>query len=255
MYKLKIPTMRILLLILLFTLSTCGKLIKSPPYKKEIKIDSIDFVYIKKNQMDIDSIRLNLNQTKMFVYEWNKSKSIGLCKYLPEFWIVAKMTNGQTRTFRTNKNSIKENNDWTYSIGDSLFISSLWEYHKNPFLRPDQFNPISFLNAVSRKIKTGNDSFIIPITMFDNFPIDWIKKEHIDTLISILNSKDTCGCFLNPLSSYIPSDFANKGGYAAVFIRAYRDKKPVKFGLYSCPKIDERLNKELINWWNKEKYK
>lgn len=132
MCKLKIPHMRILILILFFTLSACGQLTKSLPYKKEIKTDSVAFVYIKKNQMDNDSIRLNLNQSKKFIYEWNESKSIGLCKYLPEFWIIAKMTNGQTRTFRTNKNNIKENNDWTYSIGDSLFISSLWDYHKNP---------------------------------------------------------------------------------------------------------------------------
>jgi hypothetical protein len=247
--------MRIAILILLITLSACGQLTKSFPTKKEIKIDSVDFIYIKKNQIDNDSLRFNLDQTKMFVNNWNDSKSIGLSKYFPQFWIVAKMTNGSIRTFRTNNNNIKENNDWTFSIGDSSFISSLWENNKNPFLKPDQFNPITFLNAVSRNSRSKTGSFIIPITMFDNFPIDWVKKEHIDTLISVLNSKDTCGCILNPLSSFIPNDYADKGGYAAIFIKAFRDKKPVSFGLHSCPKVDEQLNEELINWWSKEKIK
>jgi hypothetical protein len=247
--------MRITILILLITFSACGQLKMSLHDKKEIKIDSVDFIYLKKNQLDNDSIRINSDQVKIFVNHWNDSKTLGLSKYVPEFYIVAKMTYGSIRTFRTNKNKIKENNDWTFSIGDSMFISSLWEYHKNPFLKPDQFSPITFLKAVSRNSKSKTGSLIIPITMFDNFPIDWVKKEYIDTLISIINSKDTCGCFLNPLSSYIPNDYADKGGYAAIFIKAFRDKKNVSFGLHSCPKVDEQLNKELINWWSKERIK
>src|SRR5437763_772405 len=124
--------MRITILILLITFSACGRLKMSLSDKKEIKIDSVDFIYLKKNQLDNDSIRINLDETKKFVNHWNDSKILGLSKYVPEFWIVAKMTNGSSRTFRTNKNKIKENNDWTFSIGDSMFISSLWENHKNP---------------------------------------------------------------------------------------------------------------------------
>ena len=89
--------------------------------------------------------------------------------------------------------------------------------------------------------------------MVDEFPIDWVKKEQIDTLVSMLNSNDTCECFLNPLSSTIPNDVAEKGGYAAIFIKAFKEKKAVSFGLYSCPKVNKELNKELITWWNKTK--
>ncbi len=89
--------------------------------------------------------------------------------------------------------------------------------------------------------------------MIDKFPIDWVKREHIDTLITMLDSKNSCGCFLNPLSSYIPNGFAERGAYAAIFIKSYKDKQPVSFGLYACPKIDEKLNKELIDWWKKTK--
>ena len=91
------------------------------------------------------------------------------------------------------------------------------------------------------------------MTTIDKFPIDWVKKEHIETLLNMLDSKDSCGCFLNPLSSYIPNGFAEKGAYAAIFIKAYKDKQAVSFGLYACPKVDEKLNEKLINWWNETK--
>jgi hypothetical protein len=247
--------MRISTLILLVLLSACSHSTKSFHDKKDIVIDSIDFVYIKKNQIDNDSIRLNLDQTRIFVCEWNASKPTGLSKFRPEYWIIAKMTNGTIRTFRANRNNIKENDDFSFIIEDSLLFSTFYEYHKNPFLKPEQFNPLSFLKAVSYNNRPIARSLRIPITMFDDFPRDWVKKEHIDTLISFLDSKDTCCCFLNPLSSYIPSDYALKAGYAALFIEAYRNNESVKLGLHSCPKIDTQLNKELIDWWNKEKNK
>lgn len=244
-----------LIQILFLTLYACGQSTKSLSNKKEIKIDSVDFIYMKKNQNDQDSVRLNFEQTKMFVDKWNDSKSIGLCKYISEYWVRIILKDGSARTFWINSANIKENNDWTYSTGDSLFIASLWRGQEYSFPRPDQYDPFSFLDAVLRKVKIQTGSFSPGITMVDEFPVNWVKKEHIAKLISIINSKDTCGCFLNPLSSYIPSDYADKGGYAAVFIKAYRDKKPVVFGLYSCPRVNEQLNKELINWWNKEKNK
>ncbi len=252
--KLKKHTaMKKLLIILFLTLSACrqnnSRILSE---KHPIQIDSVETVYIKKSSIDDDSIKLNEGQIKAFIDKWNSSESVGLYKYLPDYWIIITEKNGTIRKFRTNKDKIKETNDWTFSINDTLFIASLWQSN-NPFSRPEQYDPISFIQSVSRIVKSDNKKFIPCMTMIDKFPADWVKREYINTLMTMLDSKDSCGCFLNPLSSYIPSGFAEKGAYAAIFIKSYKDKQPVSFGLYACPKIDEKLNKELIDWWSKTK--
>ncbi|ACF13481.1 hypothetical protein Ctha_1016 [Chloroherpeton thalassium ATCC 35110] len=241
--------MKILLPILFISLSACGQnksTILSD--KQPIRIDSVETVYIKKSSIDNDSIKLNYGQTKAFIDKWNNSESIGLYKYLPDYWIILIGKDGSFRKFRTNKDKINEKNDWAFSIGDTSFIESIWKSN-TLFSIPEQYDPISFIKAVSRAIKVNEGYFSVGITMVDKFPNDWVKREHIDTLISMIDSKDTCGCFLNPLSSYIPSGCAEKGGYAALFIKSFMDNKPVSFGLYACPKVDKKLNEELISWW------
>ncbi len=60
--------------------------------------------------------------------------------------------------------------------------------------------------------------------------------------------------YLNPLSSALPrGELAEKGGYAGIFLKAFKEKQKVDLGLYSCPKVDEKLNAELIKWWNERK--
>jgi len=245
--------MKILLPILLLTLSACGQnKLKTFSEKHPIQIDSVENIYIKKSSIDKDSIELNYGQKEAFIAKWNNSESVGLYKYLPEFWIILKEKDGSIRKFRTNNDKIKENSDWAFSIGDTAFINSIWKSN-NLFPRPEQYDPITFINSVSRIVNSESKPLISCMTMIDKFPTDWVKKEHIDTLITMLDSKDSCGCFLNPLSSYIPSGFAEKGAYAAIFIKAYKDKQVVSFGLYACPKIDDKLNEELKKWWKKTK--
>ena len=137
-------------------------------------------------------------------------------------------------------------------VVDSIESENDYKF-KYSFSTLDQYDPITFIDAVSRTIEVNNGLSSVGISMVDEFPIDWVKEEHIDTLISMLNSKDTCGCYLNPLSSYIPNDFADKGGYAGIFIKAYKERKPVSLGLYLCPKVDQKLNEELVSWWEKQK--
>ncbi len=221
--------------------------------KLKIELGLVDEVFIKKELYGTDSIRLNKKQIEFFVKEWNNAKSKGPCKMVPEFWIILKLKNSSTRKFRTNMNLIKEENDWTYSLSDSTLISSFWKTDYQ-FNRPENYDPISFINMTSLTIKTEKDTFLIGMTMIGEFPNNWVKKEHIASLIKLLGSKEKCGCFLNPLSSYIPTDdYAEKGGYAGVFVKAFKENKKVNLGLYSCPKVDEKLNIELINWWKGRK--
>ena len=240
-------------ILIIVILSSCTDSKKSVQVQKKIDIEKVDYIHIKKALYGTDSIRLNNEQIELFVTEWNNAKSEGLYKIGPEFWIILNLKNDSIRKFRANRNLIKEKSDWTYSISDSTLINSFW-IPTYSFLKPNQSNPISFIEGASETLKTEKDTVQIGLMMTDEFSDDWVKEEHIEYLISILQSKEVCGCFINPLSSYLPfDDFAEKGGFAGIFIKAYKENQKVSLGLYSCPKVDEKLNAELINWWKERK--
>lgn len=219
----------------------------------KIDIEFVNNIHIKKKLYGTDSILLNKQETELFIKEWNNAKSGGLRKMRAEFWVIIKLKNDSIRRFRTNKNHIKEKNDWTYSISDTSLIHSFWPSTYS-YDKPENYTPISFIESISKPLRTEKDTLRIGMTMTDEFPIDWIKEKHIEYLISILDSKETCDCFINPLSSYLPlDDSAEKGGYASLFIKAYKEKEKIELGLYSCPKVNEKLNGELKKWWNEKK--
>ena len=108
--------------------------------------------------------------------------------------------------------------------------------------------PLGFIETM--EIKNNQASNINVVTIVDSFPNDWLTKKDIDTLIKLVNSKEKCNCFLNPLSSYIPTnDSGEVGGYAIWLITAYKEKKKVSFGLNACPKVDKTVADRLIKWW------
>ncbi|OBX17465.1 hypothetical protein ES675_16335 [Bizionia algoritergicola] len=120
--------MKIFPFILTFViLSSCVDSKKSIQVQTKIDIELIENIYIKKRLNETDSIRLNNKQTELFVTEWNIATSEGLYKMGPEFWIIVKLKNDSIRKFRTNRNLIKEKNDWTYSVSDSTLVSSFWK--------------------------------------------------------------------------------------------------------------------------------
>ena len=120
------------------------------------------------------------------------------------------------------------------------------------WLTPGQFTPISFLNAVIKK--SSKTSFLNVITMVDEFPVDWVKPSDVDTLVTLIKSTKKCNCFLNPLSSFIPTnENADVGGYAIIFLNSFRQKTKVSLGLYSCPQTNKKSADEIIKWWTKYK--
>ncbi len=120
------------------------------------------------------------------------------------------------------------------------------------WLTPKEFNPISFINAVTKK--NEDDTLINVITMTGQFPDNWVKSSDIDTLMTLISSTKKCNCFLNPLSSYIPTnDNAEIGGYAIIFINSFRQKSNIDLGLYSCPKTDKKTVEEIKKWWRNYK--
>ena len=118
------------------------------------------------------------------------------------------------------------------------------------WLNPKNMTPLSFIETMRRKTNTGGLNII---TMLDDFPDNWIKREDVDSLINLVKSEEKCYCFLNPLSSFIPSDSATVGGYVIQLITAYQQEKRVTFGLYSCPKTNEFEADNIIKWWAEQK--
>ena len=109
----------------------------------------------------------------------------------------------------------------------------------------------TFLQNVSNKEHTK--AALNVILMTNDFLKNWVKSSDIDTLIKLVKSKDKCSCFVSPLSSTIPfKDSADLGGYAIAFITAYKENKKVNFGLYACPKTNEKIADELIKWWTQQ---
>src|SRR5690606_29837628 len=209
--------MKILTIILtIIFLTSCIDSKKSLQKQIKINLEEVDYIHIKKTLYGVDFINLNKKQTELFVKEWNNAEPVGLVKMAPKFWIILKFNNDSIRKFRMRGNLIKEKNDWTYSVSDSSVINSFLKSTYS-FDRPENYNPISFIKESSKTFKTKKDTLRVGLTMTDEFPIDWVKEEHIEYLISLLESKEVCGCFINPLSSYLPfDDFAEKGGYAGI---------------------------------------
>jgi hypothetical protein len=122
------------------------------------------------------------------------------------------------------------------------------------WLTAKQFTPLSFIAALESHQHKQNDITNV-MTMLDEFPSDWVKSSDIDTLITLISSTKKCECFLNPIGSYIPSkdEYSNIGGYAVIFINAYRQKTKVSLGLYNCPKTDKKTVDEITKWWTETK--
>lgn len=119
---------------------------------------------------------------------------------------------------------------------------------KSYLLTPKNMTPLDFIETM--KIKSTQINNINVVTMADSFPNNWLTKKDVDTLINLINSKEKCNCFSNPLSSYIPTnDSAEIGGYAIWLIKSYKEKKKISFGLNACPKTDVVEADKLMKWW------
>lgn len=122
--------------------------------------------------------------------------------------------------------------------------------NKSGFLKPKDFTPLEFLQLF--KFRSDYPKFYF-VTIEDKFPSEWITEKQVDSLIHYVKSKDRAYCFVNPLSSYIPTDSAQLGGYAIKLISAYKEKITLEFGLYDCPMTDDKKAQQLIEWWTHEK--
>jgi hypothetical protein len=116
------------LFILTVLLTSCGQT-KNKSYKEKILLDlqTVERIEIRNYNGQEDSSLLTkkvltFDQTKEFVTRWNNAKSLGLCKFIPKQWIDITLKDSIKRIFVINGQSIKENKDWCFDIGESDFL-------------------------------------------------------------------------------------------------------------------------------------
>lgn len=122
----------ILTLIVSTTFTACGQTkTKSNFEKSNIDIETINFIEIRNKAGQSDTLenktkRLTKDQQKLFVEKFNSSKSNGLRKAIPLYFIDVHLKDGTKRNFRVNGQYIKENNDYCFDLGDSKLIETIW---------------------------------------------------------------------------------------------------------------------------------
>jgi hypothetical protein len=93
------------------------------------------------------------------------------------------------------------------------------------------------------------------VTLSGDFPKNWVKKEDVEYLISILNSNQKCCGYMNPFSSFISGDNAEVGGFAIIFLNSYITNSKIELGLNSNPKVDKKESEKIMYWYNNLKKK
>jgi hypothetical protein len=117
--------------------------------------------------------------------------------------------------------------------------------------------PYSYIQSikVNSDDRLPGSNFIKPVfqSRKNYFPIDWVKEQDIEALISILGSTEKCNPYCDIFVSSLNLEDAEVGGYAALFIELYMYKKPIKFYGYVCPKVNEIRYDRILKWWEEQK--
>ena len=164
-------------------------------------------------------------------------------KYLRFSIILTLVTYNQIEMVKANEKA--DNHFISFQTNDSVKV----EKDSSSLLTPKQFTPLSFIKALTTPNEVKRHSINVT-TMADAFPNDWVKSSDLDSLMALIGSTTKCNCFLNPLSSYIPTnENADIGGYAIIFINSFRQKTRINLGLYKCPKTDKESVDEIMKWW------
>ncbi len=122
------------------------------------------------------------------------------------------------------------------------------------FPNPRSYNSLSLLELI--RIRKSKNSEIEIFTIANEFPKNWVKYKEIEKLINLIDSKESCKCLVNPLSSFIPTnEKASIGGYAVLLINSFKNKTKIDIGKYYCPETSEKEITEIKKWWNEYKQK
>lgn len=79
---------------------------------------------------------------------------------------------------------------------------------------------------------------------------DWMTKDDISYLMTLINSEQPSHCVMHFLSSHLPiGEKSTVGGQVMNIIDAYRFNKPYPNFLTSCARTDKKRQQEILSWW------
>lgn len=112
----------------------------------------------------------------------------------------------------------------------------------------NKLKPLEFIEI----LRGVNNEGLNNATFEGDFKENFLTKDDIKALIPLIHSKEKCKCYVNILSSYLPSDTSELGGIALMFIDDFKNKRNPTMKLWHCPKIDNGKLKKIETWWQNE---
>jgi hypothetical protein len=94
------------------------------------------------------------------------------------------------------------------------------------------------------------------LATYDTAKNGWIKESDIDTLITMIDSKEPSHSVIQVISSFIPEDLnSTVGGQVINLIDAFRYGKEYPYFLADCSSNDINRKQDIILWYNNYKIK
>ena len=111
-----------------------------------------------------------------------------------------------------------------------------------------RYSPIDYLRVLEEDFK---DKKRINVFVLSASPTNWVRKEHIDWLMKLIDKTDSTRSIMNSSSSYMSTDkYSSIGREAQNLIDCFRYKSNYPNFLNSFGPPDKLKVKELRDWWN-----
>jgi hypothetical protein len=119
------------------------------------------------------------------------------------------------------------------------------------------FNKLSVLDYIKLlPVKKNDNRQIHVLTIYDTAKNGWIKVSDIDTLITMIDSKDPSQCVIQVISSFIPENINSTiGGQVMNLIDTFRYGKEYPYFLADCSSNDIKRKQDIMVWYNNFKIK
>ena len=123
---------------------------------------------------------------------------------------------------------------------------------KNDFINLNDYSVYQFIELL--KIDKDNLSQVNILTVNMQTTENWVTKKDIDSLMTLIYSREPAKCVMQVVSSHLPiGDNSTIGGQVMDIIEAFKENKSYPTILTSCAKTDQERIDKLTKWWDKQK--
>lgn len=123
---------------------------------------------------------------------------------------------------------------------------------KSDFINLNDYSVYQFIELL--KIDKDNLSQLNILTVNMQTTENWVTKKDIDSLMTLIYSREPAKCVMQVVSSHLPiGDNSTIGGQVMDIIEAFKENKSYPTILTSCAKTDQERIDKLTKWWDKQK--